>query len=167
MINYAHRGASDYAPENTLSSFYLGLLQGANGIETDVQMTKDGEIIVMHDDNLKRTTGVDKNVWEVTYDEIKDLDNGSFFSKEYAGTKIPTLEEAIRFCKGRMYINIDQVCGIDTAPNGTERNLSSKDSRRTSNVSCRHAKMHSNPIRHWLVPQRPHFVLFGKIRFLR
>ena len=47
MINYAHRGASEYAPENTFSSFYLGLLQGANGIETDVQKTKDGVLVMM------------------------------------------------------------------------------------------------------------------------
>ena len=46
MINYAHRGASEYAPENTLSAFYLGLLQGANGIETDVQRTKDGQLVL-------------------------------------------------------------------------------------------------------------------------
>ena len=103
----AHRGYSNAAPENTMPAFEKAYEIGVNSIELDVQMTKDGEIIVMHDDNLKRTTGVDKNVWEVTYDEIKDLDNGSFFSKEYAGTKIPTLEEAIRFCKGRMYINIE------------------------------------------------------------
>ena len=103
----AHRGYSNAAPENTMPAFEKAYEIGVNSIELDVQMTKDGEIIVMHDDNLRRTTGVDKNVWEVTYDEIKDLDNGSFFSKEFAGTKIPTLEEAIRFCKGRMYINIE------------------------------------------------------------
>ena len=52
MINYAHRGASEYAPENTLSSFYLGLLQGANGIETDVQKTKDGNVRFAYCDGL-------------------------------------------------------------------------------------------------------------------
>ena len=56
MINYAHRGASEYAPENTLSSFYLGLLQGANGIETDVQRTKDGVLVLFHDNTLDRVT---------------------------------------------------------------------------------------------------------------
>ena len=56
MINYAHRGGSDYAPENTLSSFYLGLLQGANGIETDVQKTRDGVLILFHDSTLDRVT---------------------------------------------------------------------------------------------------------------
>lgn len=56
MINYAHRGASEYAPENTLSSFYLGLLQGANGIETDVQRTKDGVLVLFHDPTIDRVT---------------------------------------------------------------------------------------------------------------
>ncbi len=56
MINYAHRGASEYAPENTLSAFYLGLLQGANGIETDVQRTRDGALVLFHDDTLERVT---------------------------------------------------------------------------------------------------------------
>ena len=55
MINYAHRGASEYAPENTLSSFYLGLLQGANGIETDIQRTKDGVLVLFHDDTFTPT----------------------------------------------------------------------------------------------------------------
>ena len=56
MINYAHRGASEYAPENTMSAFYLGLIYGADGIETDVQRTKDGELVLFHDDTLDRVT---------------------------------------------------------------------------------------------------------------
>jgi len=103
----AHRGNSAEAPENTIPAFEMAYEAGADAIELDVQMTKDGQIIIMHDDNTKRTTGVDHNIWEVTYDEIKDLDNGSYFSKEFAGTKIPTLEEAIACCKGRMFINIE------------------------------------------------------------
>ncbi len=103
----AHRGYSEAAPENTMPAFVKAYEAGVNAVELDVQMTKDGEIIVLHDYNLKRTTGLDKNVWEVTYDEIKDLDNGSFFSEEYKGTVIPTLDEVIRYCKGRMFINIE------------------------------------------------------------
>ena len=73
-------------------------------------MLKDGTIIVMHDDNLGRTTGLNKNVWEVTYDEIRDLDNGRFFDEEYAGTTIPTLDEVIRLAgsgKDKLYLNIE------------------------------------------------------------
>lgn len=71
MINYAHRGASDYAPENTLSAFYLGLLQGANGIETDVQITKDGVLVLFHDNTLDRVTDFSGTVQNYTYDELR------------------------------------------------------------------------------------------------
>jgi len=71
MINYAHRGASEYAPENTLSSFYLGLLQGANGIETDVRKTADGVLVLFHDDTLDRVSDSTGKVSDFTYEELK------------------------------------------------------------------------------------------------
>ena len=73
MINYAHRGASEYAPENTLSSFYLGLIQGANGIETDVQRTKDGHLVLFHDDTVDRVTDGEGNFSDYTLEELKNL----------------------------------------------------------------------------------------------
>ena len=73
MINYAHRGASEYAPENTLSSFYLGLQQGANGIETDVQKTKDGVLVLFHDDTVDRVTNCSGKLCDYTYEELKKL----------------------------------------------------------------------------------------------
>lgn len=73
MINYAHRGASEYAPENTLSSFYLGLLQGANGIETDVQKTKDGVLVLFHDDTLDRVSNKQGRLCDYTWDELKNV----------------------------------------------------------------------------------------------
>ena len=73
MINYAHRGASEYAPENTLSSFYLGLMQGANGIETDVQRTKDGALVLFHDGTVDRVSDGTGKVSELTLDELKAL----------------------------------------------------------------------------------------------
>lgn len=106
----AHRGFSAGAPENTLPAFQKCIDGGFTAAELDVQMTADGTIIVMHDDNLKRTTGLDRNVWEVTYDEIKDLDNGSFFSAEFAGTTIPTLDEVIKLAgsgKEKLFLNIE------------------------------------------------------------
>ena len=106
----AHRGFSAKAPENTLPAFQACIDGGFSAAELDVQMTADGTIIVLHDDNLKRTTGLDKNVWEVTYDEIRDLDNGSFFSKEFADTNIPTLDEVIKLAasgKDNLFLNIE------------------------------------------------------------
>lgn len=73
MINYAHRGASEYAPENTLSSFYLGLLQGANGIETDVQQTKDGVLVLFHDDTLDRVTNATGRLCDFTYEQLRQI----------------------------------------------------------------------------------------------
>jgi glycerophosphoryl diester phosphodiesterase len=74
MINYAHRGASEYAPENTLSSFYLGLIQGANGIETDVRKTKDGVLVLFHDSTLDRVSNGSGNVCDYTYEELKSIE---------------------------------------------------------------------------------------------
>ena len=71
MINYAHRGASEYAPENTFSSFYLGLLQGANGIETDVQKTKDGVLVLFHDGTLDRVSDHCGKLSEFTLEELR------------------------------------------------------------------------------------------------
>ncbi len=73
MINYAHRGASEYAPENTLSSFYLGLMQGANGIETDVQRTKDGVLVLFHDDKIDRVSDGTGKISEYTLAELKSF----------------------------------------------------------------------------------------------
>lgn len=70
FIVYAHRGASEYAPENTMSSFYLGLKQGANGIETDVRKTKDGVLVLFHDKTLERVIGNFGGVGDFTYAEL-------------------------------------------------------------------------------------------------
>ena len=106
----AHRGFSAKCPENTLPAFKKCIDEDFSAAELDVQMLADGTIIVMHDDNFKRTTGYDKNAWEATYDEIKNLDNGSFFSEEYKGTKIPTLDEVIKLAKSDkdvLFLNIE------------------------------------------------------------
>ena len=92
MINYAHRGASEYAPENTLSSFYLGLLQGANGIETDVQKTKDGVLVLFHDDTLDRVSNKQGKLSDYAWDELKNVEiHGSCTTGFY--DRIVTLKE--------------------------------------------------------------------------
>lgn len=74
FVNYAHRGASEYAPENTMMAFYLGLYMGANGIETDVQKTKDGVLVLFHDDELARVTGQQGAIADYTYEELFAFD---------------------------------------------------------------------------------------------
>lgn len=103
----AHRGYSAMYPENTIPAFKGAIEVGADWAELDVQQTSDGEVIVMHDSSLKRTTGVDKEVWQVTWDEIKNLDNGSWFDKKYQTVRIPTLEEVLKVCRGKIHLNIE------------------------------------------------------------
>ncbi|GAA3792010.1 hydrolase [Streptomyces coacervatus] len=99
-----HRGASAYAPENTLVSIDKAARLGIPWVENDVQRTKDGELVVIHDDSLQRTTDVEKvfpgrTSWKVkdfTAAEIARLDAGSWFSHRYAGTRVPTLEQYMR-----------------------------------------------------------------------
>lgn len=100
----AHRGASAYAPENTLPAIDKAAALGFRWVENDVQRTKDGRLVVIHDDSLKRTTNVEevypgRAPWKVkdfTAAEIARLDAGSWFGPEYAGTRVPTLAEYMR-----------------------------------------------------------------------
>ncbi len=83
FVNYAHRGASEYMPENTLLSFYNGIAMGANGIETDIRRTADGKLILFHDSTLERVTNGEGRVEELTYDELLSLnvEKNGFFDK--------------------------------------------------------------------------------------
>lgn len=103
----AHRGYSAEAPENTLPAFEQAVENLTDYVELDVQELKDGTVIVMHDSNFKRVSGFNKNVWNVNYEDIMDLDVGKWFSDEYEGTTIPTLEEVLEFSKGKLKLNIE------------------------------------------------------------
>lgn len=95
----AHRGNSEDAPENTMAAFQSALDAGADMVELDVQQLGDGSLIIMHDSNFQRTTGIDLNVWEADAGMAAEMDAGSWFSEEFAGEPVPTLEEAIVFAK--------------------------------------------------------------------
>ena len=88
FVNYAHRGASQYAPENTMMAFDLGLSMGANGIETDVQLTKDGVPVLFHDDTILRMTGKEGSVEDYTWEELRWF----WVEKGILKDRIPTLE---------------------------------------------------------------------------
>ena len=104
----AHRGASAFYPENTMSAFEGAIEFGADWIELDVQQSKDGKLFVMHDHSFYRTTGLREFSWNLTFDEIEQLDAGSFFSDAYAGEKIPCLEEVIQLAKeNHVRLNIE------------------------------------------------------------
>jgi glycerophosphoryl diester phosphodiesterase len=103
----AHRGASAYYPENTMESFQGAISMGADMIEFDVQLTRDGEVIVFHDEKLTRCTNGKGRVADYTLVELKKLDAGSWFGKEYQGAKIPTLEETLSLCRDKIAVNIE------------------------------------------------------------
>lgn len=96
----AHRGASGHAPENTMAAFQLALDQRADGIELDVMLSKDGRLVVIHDDTVDRTTNGTGRVKDLTLAQLKALDAGN-------GEKIPTLEEVLDTFGGRYVINIE------------------------------------------------------------
>lgn len=97
IINYAHRGASEYAPENTFAAFYLGIEMGADGIETDVRRTKDGILVLFHDDSLARITGQSGSVSDYTYMELLEMDFGGYKHSKYQNEKIVSLEDFLKY----------------------------------------------------------------------
>lgn len=109
---FAHRGASAYAPENTLEAFALAMEMGADGIELDVQLTKDGEVVVVHDETIDRVSNRKGYVKDYTLAELKTFtfDNNI---EAYAGAKIATLKEVLELVKpGKMEVNIELKTGI-------------------------------------------------------
>ncbi|WP_228275728.1 glycerophosphodiester phosphodiesterase [Gracilibacillus oryzae] len=118
MINIAHRGASGHAPEHTIKAYELGEKMGADYIEIDLQMTKDGELVAMHDADIDRTTDKTGFVHSFTLKELKEMDAGSWFNLEspgaaqeaYKGLKIPTLQEVFEHfgSDANYYIEIKQ-----------------------------------------------------------
>lgn len=112
-INYAHRGASAYFPENTMLSFEKALEMGCTGIETDVQLTKDGVLVLIHDEMVNRTTNGQGLVKNYTYTELNKLDAGSWMGGEFTGLKIPTVEELIYLVRDKnIIINFEIKNGI-------------------------------------------------------
>ena len=105
----AHRGASSYAPEHTLEAYRLAIAQNADYVEQDLQITRDGVLVCLHDVTLERTTNVKQAfpdrgtsyVWDFTLEELKTLDAGSWFGEKFRGAKIPTWQEAIDLVRGK------------------------------------------------------------------
>lgn len=103
----AHRGSSRTAPENTMSALHAAIEELADYGEIDVQLSSDGTVVLAHDASLQRVAGINRGVGTMTYEELQTLDVGSWFSTEYAGERIPTLEEVMTECKGRLNLNIE------------------------------------------------------------
>ncbi|HHT72780.1 MAG TPA: glycerophosphodiester phosphodiesterase [Firmicutes bacterium] len=114
MYVLAHRGYSGKAPENTMAAFKLALEADADGLELDVHITKDGRVVVIHDDTLERTTDGRGRVEEQTYAELAQLDAGSWFGEEFKGERLPTLDEVCELLKGTDKIfNVELKAGVN------------------------------------------------------
>ena len=99
MLLIAHRGASGHAPENTLAAFKKAVSLGATFIETDLQLTRDTRLVAIHDETVNRTTNGKGAVHDMTLAEIRRLDAGSWFGSEFAGERLPPLDEILEFAK--------------------------------------------------------------------
>lgn len=122
LINFAHRGASAVCPENTMAAFRKSLELGATGIETDVQMTKDGGLVLIHDEALNRTTNGSGYVKDHTLGEILEVDAGSWFGAEFKDERIPTLEDLLDLLQRRdTILNIELKNGIFLYPGMEEK----------------------------------------------
>jgi len=111
-----HRGASHDAPENTLRSLKLGWEQGADGCEFDIHLTSDGVIVASHDDNLKKTAGLDRKIAGMTYAELSQVDVGSWKGPDFQGERIPTFAEILKIVPKGRKIYIEVKCGPQVVP---------------------------------------------------
>ncbi|WP_198042658.1 glycerophosphodiester phosphodiesterase family protein [Oceanobacillus sp. AG] len=111
-IVVAHRGVPSLAPENTMAGYHLSYELGADLIETDVQRTKDGHLVIMHDTTVDRTTNGTGAVSELTLEEIRGLDAGSHFDEEFAGEKVPTFREFLEGFKDKDVLLLVELKGI-------------------------------------------------------
>jgi glycerophosphoryl diester phosphodiesterase len=107
FMNITHRGASAYAPENTFAAFDKALALGASHVELDVHFSRDGHIVVIHDDTVDRTTDGSGPVASKSLAQLQSLDAGGWFSPEYTGQRIPTLGGLLERYKGRLHFHIE------------------------------------------------------------
>ncbi|MBP2075790.1 glycerophosphodiester phosphodiesterase [Oceanobacillus polygoni] len=165
MVNVAHRGASGHAPENTMAAFEKAFEMKADYIEIDVQMTRDGRLVAIHDTTVNRTTNGNGFVGDYTLDEIQQLDAGSWFGEEFAGEQIPTFEEIIDEYRGKIGILIELKSpelypGMEEKVTEalTQRNMHKPNNGKIIIQSFNHESVQQSKE---LLPNIPHGVLAG------
>lgn len=104
---FAHRGASSYAPENTIAAFDLAVKQGADAIELDAKLSADGQVVIIHDQTVDRTTTASGKVSEMKLAELQRLDAGGHFDIAFHGETIPSLDQVLEAVGRRIYVNIE------------------------------------------------------------
>ena len=113
LLVFGHRGARAYAPMNTIPSFELALKQGADGVKLDVRLTRDGEMVILHNETVDETSDGTGHVEDLMLAEIKALDAGAWFNPAFKGTRIPTLDEVFEAIGKRRRINVEIKADID------------------------------------------------------
>ncbi len=103
----AHRAGSAHAPENTLAALENAIIAGADVVEVDAQETADGEVVLLHDTDLRRVGGVARSIWEMRADELQRLDVGAWFAPGFQGERIPTLRAFAVASRGRVRLNVE------------------------------------------------------------
>lgn len=124
IVVIAHRGEHRAHPENTLPAFQAAIDAGADFFELDVRTTSDGHLILMHDAKVDRTTNGSGTVRELTFEQIRLLDAGAKFSPQFAGTRVPSFEEALSLAHGKIGVYVDSK---DIAPNDVKAALVKTD----------------------------------------
>jgi glycerophosphoryl diester phosphodiesterase len=124
MLIYAHRGYSSIYPENTISAFKAAIDSGADGIETDIHLSRDGVIVITHDENIKRVSDGEGLVKDMSYEELLKYDFGRWKDERFKGEKIPTLSELLDLIEGTdMVLNIEIKMGFPFYPEIEEKAL--------------------------------------------
>ena len=112
----AHRGFSGIAPENTLPALQLAIDSGADMVEFDVRVTKDHQLVVIHDATVERTTNGTGAVSQYTSQELQTLDAGTWFGQAFSGTPVPSFKQVLQLCNGSVYMNIEIKTDEQSAP---------------------------------------------------
>ena len=121
LLLFGHRGYSALAPENTLAAFTVLLEHKIPGVELDVQLSRDGKVVVIHDENVKRVTGLDALVQDCSARELRKLDAGGWFNKSFRGQRIPLLDEVFELLGDKVYYDVElkwgqrRSCGLEEA----------------------------------------------------
>lgn len=158
LINVAHRGASAYAPENTMSAFKKGVAQGVDYIECDVHLSKDGKLIIIHDEKLNRTTNGSGKVSNFTLEQLKKLDAGAKFHKSYVGEQLITLDELLDEFHNQVGIIIE-IKNPKKYPGIEEKVAELVKEYRVANIMIQSTDFDSMRIMYELVPHIPIAVL--------
>jgi len=135
VLNIGHRGASATRPENTVASFRRAMEIGADMIELDVRATADGIAVVMHDSTVDRTTNGSGRLADLTLKQVEELDAGSWFAPDFAGERVPTLEQVVALTAGKTPLSIElKESGVEEQAVGAVRRLACLERSREAHL---------------------------------